>query len=334
MAEKMLSAHVEFILHELTDAPLKIWIDREVDALLADAAHITLAEAVSPALILETVKVFAVELDLKGGIPELIADIARVIYQHPALAKTTAGDLISATQLQQMTDKVLELKSLREELLRAVLSSPLFTSFTSDLLYHGIRDYLAHSSLGSNIPGASSMFKLGKAALGRAGSKLEGAVEDGVRKTIAKTVSATAGRSAELLLERLDDDTLRSLVMEIFAQLKSVPIAGLRQYISALDLEEMLVMGYEYWGTLRGTALYSTLINAGVQAFFDQYGSYTLAELLEDLGVTRALIAGEAHRYGPPVLKALNKKHLLEPMVRRWLQPFYASEAFAKAAAG
>ena len=43
---------------------------------------------------------------------------------------------------------------------------------------------------------------------------------------------------------------------------------------------------------------------------------------------------GEALRYAPPVLKALQKKKLLEPIVRRLLEPFYRSAQFQAALAG
>lgn len=330
-AEALLQAQVGFVIDELQGPRFDHWLDYGLDALLADAAKLKLKDVVDASLVKATVQTFAVELDLRGGIPELIAGIGRAVYAHPILKKTTLADLISDQEVAQFTDKILELRGAREDLLRGVLSNPLFTSFASDLIYQGVKDYLAHSNPVAGIPGASSVFKLGKAVASRAGARLEGAVEEGIRKTISKTVEATAARSAEALIETLDAQTLRMLVMDIWREIKPQPLSMAQRYLPAADFDELLVMGYEYWGELRQQAIYVTLINAGVEAFFAQYGGLTLADLLDELGVTRELMAAEARRYVVPVTQGLVKKKLLEPLVRRALEPFYASERFQAA---
>ena len=42
------------------------------------------------------------------------------------------------------------------------------------------------------------------------------------------------------------------------------------------------------------------------------------------------MMLAEAMRYAPHVVKALNRKKLLEPVIRRNLQDFYQSEAAQK----
>lgn len=326
-ARALLDAHVAFLVERLTDAPLRDWIEREVDALRLDAAKLRLKDAVTPALIKQTVQVFAVQLDLRGGIPELVSGVARAVYEDEIHSHTRLGDLVSEPQFRQWLDKALELKALREKLVRGALANPVFADFASDLITHGIRDYLSENAVTRGIPGASSMLKLGKAVMARATPRLEGAVEEGLRKYVSRSVEATAKKSAELLLSRLDDATLRRLSLDIWHSLKKQPLAALRENIQASDVDDIVAMTYEYWGELRRTRFYSAVIHAGIDAFFASYGELTLAELLDDLGVTRELMIGEAMRYAPPVLKAVKKKKLLEPTLRRLLEPFYQSEA-------
>ena len=76
------------------------------------------------------------------------------------------------------------------------------------------------------------------------------------------------------------------------------------------------------------------LCEAGIDQFFASWGSLTLAELLERLGISRELMVAEAMRHAPGVLEALREEGLLEGSVRRLLEPFYRSEAFAKATGG
>jgi hypothetical protein len=49
--------------------------------------------------------------------------------------------------------------------------------------------------------------------------------------------------------------------------------------------------------------------------------------LLDDLGISREIMLREAMRFAPHVIKVLNKKKLLEPVIRRNLARFYHSDA-------
>ena len=57
-------------------------MEREVDALLADAEKVHLDDVVTRAAVKETVRVYAVKLELNAGIPELVADIAQRLHAH------------------------------------------------------------------------------------------------------------------------------------------------------------------------------------------------------------------------------------------------------------
>ena len=48
------------------------------------------------------------------------------------------------------------------------------------------------------------------------------------------------------------------------------------------------------------------------------------------MGVSREMILGDLMRFAVPALAVLKKKKLLEPLIRRWLAPFYASEVASK----
>ena len=62
-----------------------------------------------------------------------------------------------------------------------------------------------------------------------------------------------------------------------------------------------------------------------VHAFFDRFGGYTPAELLAELDMTREDLVTDAVRLAPAALAALHGSGDLERLVRRRLEPFYAS---------
>ena len=330
-ATAMLEAHVAWWRTRLTDdAMLEAWMRLELDRILSDAAQLKLKEVVSAAQIKAVAKRYAVDLDLKGGIPELVSNVARALYNSPAHDKTRIVDVLPEPHFLDMLDKALELEALRADLVRGVAATPIFTAFASDLLYNGIRDYVtSQSEVAQRIPGASSMMKLGKSVLNRARPDLENTVEQGLRKYISRTVEATAHQSAELLIKRLDSHTLRGMALEIWQGLKTTPIGHFKREIRQLDMEEGFVLGYAYWGALRKTPYFIALLDAGIDSFFKQYGDETLTALLDDLGITEDMMIAEGMRFAPPVIKALSKKKLLDPVITRQLQDFYDSPEVA-----
>lgn len=325
-AEALLEAQVAFVMARLEGEALEAWIAELIDAALALAAELRLGECVDVAAVKASACAYAAELELGGGLPELVAEVAAGLHAHPVHAKTRLGDLMPDTQFRAWLDQLLELKTLRERLLRGGVESPIYAEFVSDLLYHGIRGYLAaDGSVSRTIPGARSALALGKALLDRAG--LEASIEENLRRYIARSVSGITRRSAEFLLKTLDEDTLREAALDAWTRTRSIRVGELRDDLSSEELEALFVTGYEYWRTLRRTDYYRVLIEAGVERFFQRYGRRTLATLLDDIGITREMMIAEGLRYAPRVLQVLRKKKRLAPLIRRQLEPFYRSAA-------
>ena len=327
LAAALLDAHVEYVIEELTGPGLDTLIDEEVDAALAMAGKLTLGAVVTRKQIKDTARIFAAKIEFGPGLPEMVGDIARKLFADPIHDKTKIGVLLTDQHFEDFTTQALELDMLREKIIRGVVTSPLYTDFASDLLYSGITGYLAQSNVTKNIPGASSMLKLGRAALSVAKPTLEASIEEGLRKYIAKAVQASTARSAEFLINNADAEALKDLALDTWDRIKEQPIGALREDIEARNVEELFVTGFEAWRHLREQGWYTVMIDAGIDGFFDKYEDATLAALLEDLGVGRSHIVDEARRYAPSVIKILKKKKLLEPIVRRRLSGFYASPA-------
>jgi hypothetical protein len=328
LADVLLDAHVAFLIKELSGKGLRAWVERTVDGTLEDAASLTLEATVGRDLVKATARIYASELDLQGGIPELVGDIARALHRHQIHEQTTLGELITERAFDEMLEKALEMRPLRERIVRAALESEVYTAFVSDQLYHGIHGWLNDNPVTQSVPGAKTAMKLGRSMLNRASPSLERAMDERLHQYLDRSVSVTA-RVGERFLLDVEDDTLRDAAKRIWKRLRTLPVSALRDEIAEDDVEDWFVVGYEHWHELRQTDFYCELIDAGIDVFYDKYGDATLTELLEDLGITREMMLAEAMRYGPPVLKMLKKRKLLDQVLRRQLEPFYRSQAFA-----
>jgi len=326
-AEALLEAHVQFMLAQLQGATLRERVEREVDALLADAERLRLEQVVTREAVKETVRVYAVKLELNAGIPELVADIAQRLHGHPVHARTRLGELLSDQQFREILDKLLEMEDLRQRLLDESVSNPVYSALAADIVYHGIKGYLGQNKLTGNIPGARTAMKLGKSVISRATPGLEGAIEERLKGYVSKNIQSTLSESRRFLLDRFDAESIREVALDLWARLKRAKVSSFRDYLRAADLEDFFVIGYEYWHSLRKTDWYVTLIDAGVDGFFDRYGAVSLGELLEEIGINRDMLVADAMRFAPKAIEGLGRNGLLEGMIRRNLEGFYRSGA-------
>lgn len=323
----LFEAHVAHTMNLLAGDGLADYLAAEVDASLSQARSLVLGEVVTPELIKATARTYAVDMPMAGGIPELVGDIARAIHAHPIQDETLLAHVVSDRQVREIVNKAVEMHELRERLISAVLGNPLLADMAGDLILRGIKGYLAQGNAAAkSIPGASALMGLGKSVLSKTSPGLEKSLDEGLQAYVHKSTKSTLRSSEKALLARLNDEALRRVAMDFWADIKHLPVATLRRFVSAETLDEGVVVGYELWRSeLRHTHYYATLIDIGIDCFFDKYGRSTLAFVLEEIGVTREMIIGELMRFAPPVLTALRSQGMLEPIVRRQLLPFYAS---------
>lgn len=329
-AEALLDAHVQFLLEQLRGPALRGRIEREVDLLLQDAENVRLEDVVTAAAVKETVRVYAVKLELAGGIPELVADIGRRLYEHPIHGETRLDQLLSDRQLGELLDKLLEMNELQSRLLDEAVSNPVYSALAAEIVYHGISSYLMQNKLTGSIPGARAAMKLGKSVMKRATPGLEKSIEDRLKGYVSKNLQATLAESRRFLVERFDPEVVRDAALEVWDRIKRSKVSEFRRVLRAADLEDFFVIGYEYWHQLRKTDWYVKLIDAGVDGFFERYGGVSLGELLDEIGIQRDMLVADAMRFAPQAIEGLQQRGLLEPMIRRQLQDFYRSEAVEK----
>lgn len=328
-AQRLLDAHVEYIISRLSGQPLQVLIESEVDELLAEAGKVTLNEAVSREAIKATARGYAVELELSGAIPELVGDIARTLYAHPIHETTTLNDLLPDGLFAEFLDKLLEMRDLHRWVVHEAVGNPVYAALASDMLLDGLRGFAQQGSDRlRQVPGLRQAGHLmGGALLRGALPLIEETFEENLRRYLQKSLQDLLHRSEEFLLALLDGDKLRSLVLEAWDLVKDKRIAEFREGVSSLDIEEFFVIGYELWRSLRTTSFYGALIDSGIDSFFDKYGDSSLAVIVAEMGITRDIAIRDASRFAPPVLAMLKKKKLLAPLIRRQLAGFYASAA-------
>lgn len=325
ITEALLNAHVAFVIHDISGKRLQALIETQLDLALANAARLRLNEAVTRDMIKETARRYACQLDLSVAVPELAGEIGRAAHAHPAHARTTLADLMPERHAHEFIDKALELRSLRERVVREVVSNPVYASLAADILMQALRGWLKHHSPIRRIPGVKAVFKASHALLDRVAPDLEISFEEGLRGLIADSLSGIWRESETILHDSIDEQALREAALDVWQQLRQRTTASFRDTITALDVEEFFVILFEYWHSLRKTEFYGAFIDLGIDIFFDKYGETHLSDLLQEVGISRDMMIADAMRFAPHVLKVLKRKKMLEVVVRKGLEGFYQS---------
>ncbi|MEA2144080.1 MAG: hypothetical protein QOI64_2510 [Solirubrobacteraceae bacterium] len=323
-AQRLLDAQVEFLVAQLSGEGLAAQLEAEIDRALQSIGTLTLEEAVTRDQIKAVARKYATTMQIHGSIPELMGEIAERLYSHPAHDRTRIGDVVAQRQVAAVAGKLLSMETLRSLLLERLVANPLavtWLSSTLDRIMAELRDRV------DQVPGLMGLLSTSWQALGN--------VAPGAQIDVDLRLHEVGERIAHMLLRQAeqanatasDQAPLFDAVMDVYHDLAEQPVSLFRQVLTREDLEDLLVIGYELWLHQRDTDYLRSLIDEGVDFFFDKYGDFALRDLLEEVGVRREDLVEEGLRFGPPVTALLRDNGMLAAMFRRRLEPFFFSEA-------
>ena len=118
--------------------------------------------------------------------------------------------------------------------------------------------------------------------------------------------------------------------MAAWVSVEDKTIVDLHAGLGEVQLQEFVVLGYEFWLTFRQTGYFEEMARAVVVHLFEKYGDRPVTDLLGDVGVDQAVIIKEVEELGIPLVDLLREEGYLEAALRRRLEPFYKSAPVKK----
>ncbi|MEE2733197.1 MAG: hypothetical protein VYA55_20430 [Pseudomonadota bacterium] len=327
LAQALLDAQVQFWLQELNADKLLPLLQQELPYLYTRVGALTLRQAVAEDKVKATALRYAVEMEIEGGIPELFGEIANIVYEHPNNDLTQVGDIISEKIVNDFLQKIFEQGSLLDQAVNNIRASAPFREFLADVVFTVAKGYaLEENQLVKLAPVANGLQRLRSWLNEQAPGLAENL------HTVGKQLSrASVDQSVRLVDDILENDLYRDTalnsVLDLWDDIKTWPVASFQRYFSETDLQELMVLGYEFWLEFRHTDYLKSYIDAGVKFFFDKYGEDTLESILQDLGVTEDMVVSEIQNYAPDLAQLLLQHDIAEPLIRRHLERFYFAEA-------
>ncbi len=326
LAQQLFTAQVEYFVARTQDHLLEA-ITQEVQDFFGKAQETTLSTWLPQQQCLTLLTYYLCEYPLED---ELVAQLETFIlrlYQHPRLESTTWGELINDTELEEFIDVALSLRGLHL-IVRRVSRNRWVTNAISDMLYRGITGFVSQGTaraeqMASSIPGAGSMFKLGKSVVGRTTSGFSKSAEDNIKRYINANIRSIIKSSEKRLQTAIDDGHVKSALLQSWQQVKHQPLSSLREYASEEDLKAALQGGMDFWEQLRQSEYFQQLLERIVGIVYDYVDSKPLGEWLLLLGISEASLSTELHRIASPTLAHWHSQGCIQAFFERQLIPFW-----------
>ena len=327
LANQLLEAELAFWMQQLTGKKFQAMLNTELDFLYEQLGSMTLRQAVSEEKVRATALRYAVDMEIGGGIPELFGEIAGLIFEFRANETTTLGDVVPEHIATEVIDKLFEPGSLVDHTVRNIRNSDAFRSFLAEIVFTVLKGYLLEKNTLMKMGTVASGTRMVRDWVSNKAPEFSESVEEKVRQFTESGVK----NSLNILDEALGDEQYRQLAhdsaLNLWDSVKNSPIARYRDYVSEQDLQEFMVMGYEFWLAFRESDYLKSCIDAGVGFFFHKYGEETLHTVLSEMGVTESMIVGELNTYLPDFAELLVKQGIAETILRRQLKRFYQSKS-------
>lgn len=327
----LLEAHVAYELRQWRGRALERHIDAETGAFREWAETVTLAGLLDVETARSAVRRLALERPLPDELAATLAALVRHLLRLRLHRETTVNEVVDQAVFEEGVALAADLEDARTALIRGAADNPVYAAFASELLYHGIKDYLfSDQALLKRIPGVSALVSAGTSAVNRSMPGLEAQVEKRVRAYIESNLTRTLRNSEELLLQSLTAERIRALGDELWENLAETPMA-VDHALGERDIDALVGYGHTLWQQLRETEYVDALVVEAVDRLYELHGDDSLATLMGRLGLGETYLAEQAHELLPPLLDTARDSGALEALIRRRLRPFYRSKAAASA---
>lgn len=324
----LFEAHVKYELNQFKDANLQKLIQSELGFLLESSSKMKLNTWVPAQTVKDVIKDHVVENSIPGSIADIAGKMSSSIFNSDVHKKTKLKAIISRQQFEEIVDKTIELKEQRNNGLDKLIDLPIYTDLISGILFQAITHYIYDNNLLSkNIPGMSSLLKVGKSFMDKTAPKLGSGIEDSVRTYIANSLELIITESKAFLANSVTDEQLKDSAITLWENIENKSFSDFQKGMDSLDLSEFITLGYDFWLSFRKSDYFKWCYETTVDTLFKEYGESTIEELMEEFQITSEKILTESHRFAPLLIKGLKKSGYLESAIRRHLEGFYTSKA-------
>lgn len=322
LATRLLDAHVAHQLEQLRGPELALLIEREIDALFAWLAGAKLNDVVTREHIVGLIQRYVIELKISGAFAELSGEMSRLVVSSGASERTRVDQVLRPDSFSQFADKIAALEGLWRTVVHLVLQSDAYATLVSRTLQRGLLESVLQDEQ-RTPPQYSRLDDL----LDKFRPLIKQRVEPYVSTQLETFIKRVVRRGEQRLVVALDPEAVRALIDEVWDAIAPMRLSDAFAFISSHDLEDFVVLIYEFWQRYRKTDYFREISSELVDHFFDKYGDGSVLNLLDDLNITQSMVTKELQTLLGTLLSHASTTGFLEARIRAQLAPFYRSSA-------
>lgn len=328
-AQAMLEAHTRHVMLQLSGDALRSLLAEET----AEACHWLAARPVKSLATVERVRDFALrnvfDYTPSDKLLATIGTLATRAFQSPLNAETRLDAILTKDDYDYLATQIIALEDVRNDITHAILQNHEITHLISDIVYTGIKNYMAENSkLANKVPGMGSLLKVGKGMMERMGT--DSMVEGAIKNYIHSNTRATMEMTERLVKQAMESHKLKNHSQALWKKIHVLRLDVASKHVQEKDVREVVTIGNRLWNHFRETGYARGLLHELVEAWFEENGDESVMDLLESLGVSRERLPEEIRILAEPVIAELVASGQLEARVRVHLERFYGSAEVGK----
>lgn len=332
-AQALLEAHTRHVMQQLSGDALRALIDEET----AEACNWLASRPVNSLATVERVRDFALrnvfDYTPSERLLATIGTLATRAFQSPLNAETRLDAILGKDDYDYIATQVIALEDVRNDITHAILQNHEITHLISDIVYSGIKNYMAENSkLAGKVPGVGSLLKVGKGMMERMGT--DSMVEGAIKNYIHSNTRATMEMTERLVKQAMESHKLKNHSQALWKKIHTLRLDVASKHVQEKDVREVVTIGNRLWNHFRQTGYARGLLNELIEAWFEENGQDSVLSLLESLGVTRERLPEEIRIAAEPVIAELVASGQLEARVRVHLERFYGSAEVSQVLGG
>lgn len=323
-AEQLLEAQVAFFLREFQGDALRHHLSVEAEAYCDLLARISVRDLLPPDAVTGWITRNVLGFEPTEGFRKQVVMLVEMGLNNPSHSQMPMRHLINRQIYDVMVERLVSRPALRQEVIHSVLGSPTYQRLLSDVLYHSITDYLTtENPLSRNVPGMTSLMKVGKDMMGKLGG-IDNAIEQTIKRYLRQNIRSTAAFTEQLVDRALDDSKLRELADGLWPRLEAYELGQATRH---LEIEGISYLALVFWNQIRQTEYMRQQVAYLVHGWYDRAGDTPALVLIEELGITRAQVVREVVALGEPLMRAWVRSGHIESRLREHIGRFFADPA-------
>ena len=320
----LLEAHLRFTLKSYKGKQLDKKIAFNIDFIFEHLKDVSANDLITKEQVAASVQSVVCEAPLNAELLDMVHTLVLGVAELDVLEKTAIKDLVGKKSYNLIVDKIVASGSLREESIARVMDSSVYSELISDVLYHGIKDYLLDENFLVKMRGVSTLVKAGRWGLNMSMPKLDETVEETTKAYIQENIKRTVGLSKAFLDHEFDDKRVKSIANTIWKELRGKKIGTFTKVLDDEATDEIIGIGELLWEDIRQSGFVVEICSEVAGLWLDAYGQQPIIELLDSMGIGKDGITSQVQAYAPSVVKAAEQSGYMEAYIRHQLKAFYS----------